>query len=47
MTERRLLETVIEDGNYDLAADEALDSKWAIQVGPRAERIAEMIRGAS
>ena len=37
----------IENGNYDLAADEALDSNWAPQVGARAERIAEMIRGAS
>ena len=30
--------------NYNLAADEALDSKWAKQVGARAERIADLIR---
>jgi lysozyme len=31
-------------GDYNLAADEALDSKWAKQVGSRADRIAELIR---
>ncbi len=30
--------------DYSLAADEALDSKWAKQVGDRAERIADLIR---
>ena len=30
--------------NYEIAADEALDSKWAKQVGDRAERIADLIR---
>ena len=30
--------------DYETAAKEALDSKWARQVGSRAERIAEMIR---
>ncbi len=29
---------------YNKAADEALNSKWAKQVGKRAERIAELIR---
>lgn len=33
-----------EAENYNLAANEALDSKWAKQVGTRAERIAELIR---
>ena len=33
-----------EESNYSLAADEALDSKWATQVGARAERIANLIR---
>ncbi len=33
-----------ETENYPLAADEALDSKWATQVGSRAERIADLIR---
>jgi len=31
-------------GDYPLAADEALDSEWAKQVGSRAERIADLIR---
>lgn len=35
----------LEHGDYDKAADEALDSKWANQVGRRAHDIAEMIRG--
>ena len=34
----------LEAKDYDLAADEALDSKWAKQVGARAERIANLIR---
>ncbi len=33
-----------KDGDYNLAADEALASKWAKQVGDRAERIADLIR---
>ncbi len=31
-------------GDFDLAADELLDSKWASQVGDRAIRLAEMLR---
>ncbi len=31
-------------GKYKLAAEEALDSKWARQVGNRASRIANIIR---
>lgn len=34
----------LDIGHYDRAALEALDSKWAKQVGARATRIAEMIR---
>lgn len=30
--------------DYQKTADEALDSKWATQVGPRAERIARLFR---
>jgi len=36
--------SALEEGEYDQAADEALDSKWAKQVGSRAERIANLIR---
>lgn len=32
--------------DWNRAADEALDSKWARQVGDRAERIAELFRSA-
>jgi len=31
-------------GQYDQAATEALNSKWATQVGDRAQRIAELFR---
>lgn len=34
----------IESGRFDVAAAEALNSKWARQVGERAERVAELIR---
>ena len=34
----------LEAGDYDEAANQALDSRWAIQVGARAERIAELFR---
>lgn len=37
----------LETGRYLTAADEALDSKWARQVGERAERIAEKFRDCS
>lgn len=36
----------LSNGDYALAADEALDSKWARQVGERARRIAEMMQEA-
>lgn len=35
----------LESGDYDKAADEMLDSKWARQVGGRAEELAEQMRG--
>lgn len=35
----------LEAGDYDLAANEALDSSWARQVGARATRVAGLIRG--
>jgi lysozyme len=35
--------TALERKEYDIAADEALDSKWAKQVGSRAKRDAQMI----
>ncbi|MEH6405330.1 MAG: hypothetical protein V7750_18300 [Sneathiella sp.] len=34
----------LEGGDFDLAATEALDSKWAKQVGQRSERIATLLR---
>ncbi len=36
----------LEVGNYSTAADQALDSRWAEQVGDRAMRIAELFRNA-
>ena len=36
--------TALKFVDYGKAADEALDSKWARQVGDRAERIATLIR---
>ncbi len=36
--------TALQAGNYELAAEEALDSLWAKQVGRRADRIAHKIR---
>lgn len=40
---RRML-NAISLGDYALAAKEMLDSKWAVQVGERAVRLAEMMR---
>jgi lysozyme len=34
----------LEAGDYETAATEALDSRWAQQVGHRAHNIAERIR---
>ena len=34
----------IEDGEFEKAADELLDSKWARQVGRRAHTLSEMMR---
>lgn len=34
----------IDRGSFETAAVEMLDSKWAEQVGPRATRLAEMMR---
>jgi lysozyme len=34
----------MRDGNWDLAADEMLNSKWARQVGNRAVELAEQMR---
>ena len=36
--------TALEEGNYDVAADEMMDSNWSKQVGQRAIEITEMIR---
>lgn len=37
----------LQSGDFLRAGDEAEDSKWAGQVGPRAERIAELFRGCT
>jgi lysozyme len=36
--------SALGDGNYDLAATEMLNSKWARQVGNRAVELAEQMR---
>ena len=35
---------LLRDGNYDMAADEFLNSRWAKQVGQRAVEVTEQIR---
>lgn len=40
----RRMWAALERGDYRAAADEALDSRWAEQVGARAQRIADDIR---
>jgi len=40
---RKMIEAV-RDGNYDRAAKEMLDSEWALQVGLRAQRLAEQMQ---
>ena len=34
----------LRKGDYDTASKEMLDSKWARQVGPRAKRLAKMMK---
>ena len=36
--------TVLQAGDYDKAADEMLDSRWATQVGKRADELAKIMR---
>ena len=36
--------SAINEGRYGAAADEMLKSRWAVQVGQRAERLAELMR---
>ena len=40
---KRML-SALKDRNYHAAAEEALNSKWSTQVGPRAHRIAKLFR---
>lgn len=40
----RRMWAAIRAHNFDLAADEMLDSKWARQVGSRAEELSEKMR---
>ncbi|AIM40791.1 putative lysozyme [Idiomarinaceae phage Phi1M2-2] len=44
LTFRKMI-AALERGDYKRAADEALDSRWAVQVGERAVRIARVLRG--
>lgn len=37
--------TALSKGDYGTAADEMLDSNWAIQVGNRAQKLALLMRG--
>ena len=37
--------TAFSKGDYDTAANEMLDSAWAIQVGNRAQQLALLMRG--
>lgn len=43
---KRML-SAIKEGDFNLAATEALDSKWASQVGPRATRLADRLQQCS
>ena len=36
--------TALEEGDYEIAADEMMDSNWSKQVGDRAVEVTEMIR---
>lgn len=38
------MRAALESGDYELAAEEALNSRWAKQVGARAQRVAALIR---
>ncbi len=40
----RRMRAAIEAGDFDRAADEMLNSRWARQVGARAERLADLMR---
>lgn len=42
----KMLDAIDKD-DFERAADEALDSKWAAQVGIRAARIADLFKGAA
>ncbi|WP_376787674.1 hypothetical protein [Klebsiella aerogenes] len=37
----------LNNREYSLAADEALDSKWAVQTPARAKRVTEVIRNGN
>lgn len=43
LTFRKMI-AALDRGDYERAADEALDSRWASQVGERAVRIANILR---
>jgi lysozyme len=35
----------INEGDWEIAAIEMMDSKWAVQVGPRSERLRDRVLG--
>jgi lysozyme len=39
-----IFELQVKSGKYDAAADNMLSTKWALQVGARAQRLAKMMR---
>lgn len=45
LREFRMMLSALESEDWEAAAEEALNSKWAKQVGERAHRIADLIRG--
>lgn len=47
LSEFKRMLAALQAGDYELAATEALDSRWANQVGDRADRIADLYRSAT
>lgn len=47
LSEFKRMLAALQAGDYERAATEALDSRWANQVGDRADRIADLYRSAA